>query len=918
MSKQILGGTIAFSPDGKTLASGSEDNTIFLWDTVTGNHIKTLRRHTDWVTFVCFSPDGKTLASGSWDGTLQLQKLIGPQWTLSKIFVPGSQGNWLSIDTIENRLMRGDDGTLLVTKDESGSIKPVPPPVPPKKGTLELINQPGPLQTLDGQATPFSLQLKNSGQGKIYWIQVIKDHNREQTNTIGNRKNPLVFYPPKTHIKLEPGETTTLPCQVSALSDYTNPSGQSALLYLKIISTYNSTQKPLSLEIPVTVQTPTLDLLEAKVQKQDQTVLLVARFQNIGAQNLPADTQFSGKANNYSLDEIKHPEIIQPGAAKDISFVIPASLEIDKNTRINLIARKTTFPIHEWEFKDVPLIFPTFWHLYVLGVMIFLGILVGIYYLRYYRHPLILGLSEKPAGLLHLHPGELTRARRLFFPAPRLETLLTSVGISRGRYNKALAFYHDPRFTPAQKCQYLAQRLEASAEPISENEIYIYKLQLPPDFILNMDRCLLVYPPVDMEEADILGHIKKIEVGSSQVCLIILPYERYQSGLYQTAKKFDNWLVVPELPILTELLLSPTPLDVFARLVSSQIKVTRISPYQTGGGVNKEAIFFGRQQLLAHIMQREPANYLLVGGRQLGKSSLLKAIDRRYQNIPSMECYYITLSKEEIANHLAGALKLPPGTPLDQVLENMSQGPKRLFLIDEADRFIAAEAQTGFTTLQHFRSLSEERKCYFIFAGFWDLYHAVTFDYQSPLKNFGETLFIEALEAEACRELATKPMEMLNIHYESAELVEILVQETGRRANLVAVTCSEILNKLDMTDRLICQHHLEATFDHVKYSALGGWEKLTLNEETNRLDRIIVYSSISKDTFTQTTLMNILETHGCSYEPEQVKQSLARLELAFILKREKQNYTYCVPLFKKMVQEQNPEVLLSGELKALR
>jgi hypothetical protein len=418
-----------------------------------------------------------------------------------------------------------------------------------------------------------------------------------------------------------------------------------------------------------------------------------------------------------------------------------------------------------------------------------------------------------------------------------------------------------------------------------------------------------------MEETDILSHIKKIKDSGSQVCLVILPYEGLQTGLYLTAKKFDNWLVVPELPILTELLLSPTPLDVFARLVSSQIKVTRISPYQTGGGVNKEAVFFGREQLLAHIMQREPANYLLVGSRQLGKSSLLKAIERRYKNVPTMECHYLTLSKEEIASHLAGALQLPADTPLARVLEAMSRGPKRLFLIDEADKFIAAEAQTGYTTLQHFRGLSEENKCFFIFAGFWDLFHTVTFDYRSPLKNFGETLFIEALEAEACRELATKPMALLNIHYQSPHLVETLVHETGRRANLVAVACSAMLEKLDMTDRLIRRQHLDAAFDHVLYSALGGWEELTPDRESNRLDRIIVYSTIANETFTLPGLIKILETLGCTYEPELVKQSLARLELAFILKREKKNYTYRVPLFKKMVLDQDPAVLLPGELK---
>ncbi|MEH2069954.1 MAG: serine/threonine-protein kinase [Nostoc sp.] len=57
--------TIAFSPDSKTLASGSADKTIKLWNLATGKLIRTLQGHTDGVTSVSFSPDGKILASGS-------------------------------------------------------------------------------------------------------------------------------------------------------------------------------------------------------------------------------------------------------------------------------------------------------------------------------------------------------------------------------------------------------------------------------------------------------------------------------------------------------------------------------------------------------------------------------------------------------------------------------------------------------------------------------------------------------------------------------------------------------------------------------------------------------------------------------------------------------------------------------------
>ena len=64
---------MAFSPDGKTLATGNADDTVRLWDVATHRQIgRPLTGHTEPVNSVAFSPDGKTLASGSDDGTVRL------------------------------------------------------------------------------------------------------------------------------------------------------------------------------------------------------------------------------------------------------------------------------------------------------------------------------------------------------------------------------------------------------------------------------------------------------------------------------------------------------------------------------------------------------------------------------------------------------------------------------------------------------------------------------------------------------------------------------------------------------------------------------------------------------------------------------------------------------------------------------
>jgi hypothetical protein len=64
--------SVAFSPNGRWVASGSDDRTVRLWEVSSGRCAWVGEEHTDWVWSVAFSPDGRWVASGSWDHTVRM------------------------------------------------------------------------------------------------------------------------------------------------------------------------------------------------------------------------------------------------------------------------------------------------------------------------------------------------------------------------------------------------------------------------------------------------------------------------------------------------------------------------------------------------------------------------------------------------------------------------------------------------------------------------------------------------------------------------------------------------------------------------------------------------------------------------------------------------------------------------------
>lgn len=250
-------------------------------------------------------------------------------------------------------------------------------------------------------------------------------------------------------------------------------------------------------------------------------------------------------------------------------------------------------------------------------------------------------------------------------------------------------------------------------------------------------------------------------------------------------------------------------------------------PFQAGQ-VSAE-VFKGRDDEKSTIMARE-GGLFLYGGRQLGKSSLLRQVADSFQAghggnqvaiYTDLRIAEIGLSRlpDEIWSTLAKQLKdagvLDHGVSKHMTAAVVSEGIQQwldanserriLFLADEADAFLNADArpvdtagaQSTFRTLASLMRLmaDTERRFKIVFAGLHQVqrYNRLT---NSVTGHGGEPILVGPLRPKAAVDLVVEPLAAVGLFFENPDLVWRILALTNNQANLVQIVCEGLVEEM--------------------------------------------------------------------------------------------------------------------------
>jgi hypothetical protein len=245
-------------------------------------------------------------------------------------------------------------------------------------------------------------------------------------------------------------------------------------------------------------------------------------------------------------------------------------------------------------------------------------------------------------------------------------------------------------------------------------------------------------------------------------------------------------------------------------------------PYTTAAGVVLPEMFFGREREIESVFQAEGTN-LVYGGRQLGKTALLREVWRRNHNpqrgiiveffdLRHREHLGLTRPMDDIWVILAGRLSpygivsattRKPETLHKEITTWLAEERNRriVLLLDEADIFLSSDAKEAWLRVGKLKSIMDDSKRRFkvVFAGLHNV-QRTSHDVNTPLAHLGKPIcigpFLSTEEMRDAAEMVELPFRAMGYRFESPELVLRILAQANFYPSLIQIFCKRLLELL--------------------------------------------------------------------------------------------------------------------------
>ena len=367
--------------------------------------------------------------------------------------------------------------------------------------------------------------------------------------------------------------------------------------------------------------------------------------------------------------------------------------------------------------------------------------------------------------------------------------------------------------------------------------------------------------------------------------------------------------VVLDRQSLAGIIASGTSRHLIEVILEQGIELSSLSPYVVKGPV-PDKMFFGREKEIKTVSQGiQSCDHAIVGGRRIGKSSILQRVNRLLNNDPRYKAIYLDCEArfdysdffQAIGDELGDTPNSTDPLAFERFANNLKrQAPAQrvVFLMDEVDVLLDfdASSKSGGQLFRTFRGLSHQGVCRFVFSGSRILYRHLH-NAQSPFFNFCDDLVLRSLEERSIAEIVSKPMHQLGIDLPAEEtLIDRMIDLSSSHPSIAQWLCDKLIKTA--SDRCITLKNLDCASQDPEFSrhyVETAWSDATPLEK-------LISLVMDDSAFEADQLFQALGRYGLTNKTI-ILEALEMLQLFSLFERDGRRYRFTLTHFPTMARK---------------